>query len=107
MGTKDKASNQAQHLKGTVKEAAGKVTGDNKLRQRQDRPKRRLRSRGLAKVSRTPLPTSKTPSRASRRCVWTGIRPTKRLRPTASCVVPLSIPSTLKPGGVPDCSIWL
>ena len=32
MGTKDKASNQAQNLKGKVKEAAGKVTGDDKLR---------------------------------------------------------------------------
>ncbi|MGZ4620034.1 MAG: CsbD family protein [Frankiaceae bacterium] len=31
MGTADKASNEAQDLKGKVKEAAGKVTGNEEL----------------------------------------------------------------------------
>jgi uncharacterized protein YjbJ (UPF0337 family) len=31
MGTEDKASNKAQDLKGKVKEAAGKVTGNKDL----------------------------------------------------------------------------
>jgi uncharacterized protein YjbJ (UPF0337 family) len=31
MGTRDKASNEAQDLKGKAKEAAGKLTGDKDL----------------------------------------------------------------------------
>ena len=31
MGTQDKAANKVQDIKGTVKETAGKVTGDEKL----------------------------------------------------------------------------
>jgi uncharacterized protein YjbJ (UPF0337 family) len=32
MGTRDKASNRAQELKGKVKEAAGRAIGDDELR---------------------------------------------------------------------------
>ena len=74
MGTKDKASNQAQNLKGRSRRRPARSPATTSSGPKARPTKRRLRSRGPAKVSRTPLPTSKTPSRANRRCVWTGSR---------------------------------
>ena len=74
MGTADKASNQAEDLKGKVKEAAGEATRNDDLEAKGKADRASQPSRASAKRSRTQLPTSRTQSpTTNRRWTWAGL----------------------------------